>query len=227
QFVIYKEVLYVLEVNPRASRTVPVVSKVTGVNMIELATAALLGENISAWPNVKILPENDFYTVKAPIFSNAKLPGVDPKLVPEMKSTGEIIAMAPTLGESFAKAFLWNEELATTFKQLKNRDIYMAENEEVGAELTEAFEKIGIQTKYKEDFDAGAFKEIEEWMKSDEAFAIYSTEENSVERERALAFQLLVMTAEETVRAFSMMDIEDQKVTDLQQLPLAYRKEGV
>src|SRR5699024_4085222 len=68
QFVIYKDSLFVLEVNPRASRTVPIVSKVTNVNMIELATAALLDEVV--YDTFGLLAENDFYTVKAPVFSN-------------------------------------------------------------------------------------------------------------------------------------------------------------
>lgn len=226
QFVIYEDTLFVLEVNPRASRTVPVVSKVTGVNMIEHATAALLGKKLLT--DTKVLPENNFYTVKAPIFSNVKLPGVDPKLVPEMKSTGEIIAMAPTLEQSFAKAFLWNEELATTFKQEKEREIYIASDDGNFADLKEHFEKIGIKIKYKEDFGADVtFKEIEQWMKSEQAFAIYSTEENSVERERALEFQLLVMTAEETVRAFSSLSTKEQGVIAIQHLELAYQKEVV
>src|SRR5699024_8471142 len=112
QFVLYEGDLYVLEVNPRASRTVPVVSKVTGVNMIELATRTLLGQPLKEFStHGKVLPENDFYTVKAPVFSNMKLPGVDPLLVPEMKSTGEVIAISETVEGCFAKAFRWNEQL--------------------------------------------------------------------------------------------------------------------
>src|SRR5699024_4619151 len=98
QFVIYEDNLYVLEVNPRASRTVPVISKVTGVNMIDLATQTLLGTTLASIAGkVKLLPENDFYTVKAPVFSIDKLPGTDPALVPEMKSTGELIAISKKL----------------------------------------------------------------------------------------------------------------------------------
>src|SRR5690625_3686451 len=129
QFVIYNETLYVLEVNPRASRTVPVISKVTGVNMIELATGTLLGKSLQSLSGgVKILPENDFYTVKAPIFSTAKLPGVDPILVPEMKSTGEIIAISHTLAGSLKKAFIWNEHLANAYKGEK-KEMYITANE--------------------------------------------------------------------------------------------------
>ena len=224
QFVIFNEKLYVLEVNPRASRTVPVISKVTGVNLIELATATLLGKSLKT--DMKMLSENKFYTVKAPIFSTHKLPGVDPLLVPEMKSTGEIISIGQTLSESLAKAFLWNEELATKFFTQRKKEIYIASNDAQLKELKEPLKQMGINVKYKEDFEAG-FKELEKWMKSSEAFAIFSTEENSVERERALEFQLLVMTAEETLRAFSKIDPKNEQVTALQQLPLAYKKEVV
>src|SRR5699024_12315269 len=71
QFVLYDNNLYVLEVNPRASRTVPVMSKVTNVNLIQLATQTLLGEKLANETNV--LLENKFYTVKASVFSTAKL----------------------------------------------------------------------------------------------------------------------------------------------------------
>lgn len=155
QFVIYNGKLYVLEVNPRASRTVPVISKVTGVNLIELATATLLGKKLSI--DTKILPENEFYTVKAPIFSTNKLPGVDPKLVPEMKSTGELIAIGKTFSESLAKAFLWNEELAKKFSH-QGKEIYIASTDARLKELEEAFRKIGLTVKYKEDFEAKDLK---------------------------------------------------------------------
>ena len=224
QFVIYNGKLYVLEVNPRASRTVPVISKVTGVNLIELATATLLGKKLSI--DTKILPENEFYTVKAPIFSTNKLPGVDPKLVPEMKSTGELIAIGKTFSESLAKAFLWNEELAKKFSH-QGKEIYIASTDARLKELEEAFRKIGLTVKYKEDFEAEGFKELDQWMKSDEAIAIFSTEENSVVRERAQEFQLIVMSAEETLRAFSKINPKNNQVTALQQLPLTFKKEVV
>ncbi|MFD2130318.1 carbamoyl phosphate synthase large subunit [Pseudogracilibacillus auburnensis] len=228
QFVIYNDTLYVLEVNPRASRTVPVISKVAGVNMIELATGTLLGKSLSSLcGNVKLLPENDFYTVKAPVFSTAKLPGVDPILVPEMKSTGELIAMSKTLSGSFKKAFLWNEQLKNAYEK-KEKEIYIATNNTNFLQVQERLAQLGIKTKYVDDFGKNvAFERLEEWMKSDHAFAIYSAEATSDERERALEFNLIVMTAEETVRAFSMMTKEPLEVIAIQQLELAYEKEVV
>lgn len=92
QFVIDGEKVYVLEINPRASRTVPVLSKVYGVDMIGIAVGLMLGEKLTG-AQTGLLPENRYYTVKRPIFSTVKLPGVDPILCPEMKSTGEVISI--------------------------------------------------------------------------------------------------------------------------------------
>ncbi|MGD6994707.1 carbamoyl-phosphate synthase (glutamine-hydrolyzing) large subunit [Sutcliffiella horikoshii] len=101
QFVVNGDNIYVLEVNPRASRTVPNVSKVTDVPMIELAIKAQLGEKLSQ----SGLGENPgFWTVKAPVFSNTKLKDVDHVLGPEMKSTGEIIGLGMTFEEAMSKA---------------------------------------------------------------------------------------------------------------------------
>ncbi|MGD6775072.1 carbamoyl-phosphate synthase (glutamine-hydrolyzing) large subunit [Sutcliffiella horikoshii] len=101
QFVINGDNIYVLEVNPRASRTVPIVSKVTDVPMIELAIKAQLGEKLS---QTGIKENPGFWTVKAPVFSNTKLKDVDHVLGPEMKSTGEIIGLGMTLEEAMRKA---------------------------------------------------------------------------------------------------------------------------
>src|SRR5699024_7732417 len=141
QFVIYKDSLFVLEVNPRASRTVPIVSKVTNVNMIELATAALLDEVV--YDTFRLLAENDFYTGKAAVFSNNILPGVYPLLVPEMKSTGEMISIADELSDNLKKAFIWNETLAEAFMK-KNKEILIKSNDPYFIHVTDRFKEIGI-----------------------------------------------------------------------------------
>lgn len=94
QFVIAHEVVYVIEVNPRSSRTVPFLSKVTGVPMVDLATRVAMGETLAenGWPS-GLLPAKPFVAVKAPVFSFAKLSQVDISLGPEMKSTGEVIGV--------------------------------------------------------------------------------------------------------------------------------------
>lgn len=106
QLVIAGETIYVLEVNPRASRTVPIVSKITGVPMVELAVKAQLGVKLG---KSGLLDEIPFYAVKGPVFSTIKLGGVDPALGPEMKSTGEVIGLSDQLEEAFGKSLHWKE----------------------------------------------------------------------------------------------------------------------
>jgi carbamoyl-phosphate synthase large subunit len=106
QYVVHRGHVYVLEVNPRASRTVPFLSKVTGVPMVKLATRVMLGEKLAeiGWAT-GLIPARNLVAVKAPVFSMNKLPAVDSYLGPEMKSTGEAIGIASTLNEALRKAF--------------------------------------------------------------------------------------------------------------------------
>ncbi|WP_100373533.1 carbamoyl phosphate synthase large subunit [Bacillus sp. FJAT-45037] len=106
QFVFYKEELYVIEVNPRASRTVPILSKINGEPLIDYTVRLLLGQSLPALiGKTGYAPTPSFYTVKAPVFSYQKLPGVDPILEAEMKSTGELISISSSIAEAFSKAF--------------------------------------------------------------------------------------------------------------------------
>ncbi|WP_312472512.1 carbamoyl-phosphate synthase (glutamine-hydrolyzing) large subunit [Neobacillus sp.] len=105
QFVIYENQVYVLEVNPRSSRTVPIISKVTGVPMIEWAVCVQLGDSLTDLSPIKgLLAEPNYFSIKAPIFSSSKLKGVDHVLGPEMKSTGEALGIGLTYQEAFDKA---------------------------------------------------------------------------------------------------------------------------
>jgi len=106
QYVVHRGKVYVLEVNPRASRTVPFLSKVTGVPMVKLATRVMLGDKLAALGQKSgLVPPRDLVAVKAPVFSMSKLPAVDSYLGPEMKSTGEAIGIDRTLPEALRKAF--------------------------------------------------------------------------------------------------------------------------
>lgn len=224
QFVIYDDKLYVLEVNPRASRTVPIVSKVTGVNMIELATDVLLNKPLrSLTPKLDLLAENDFYTVKAPVFSTMKLPGVDPKLVPEMKSTGELIAVARDVNDSLRKAFLWNEQLVDAFS--KEKEIYLEARFANDEQVTSSLKTLGFQIITDEGFSNEYT--FENWVKSDKAFAIVSTSENSEKRELAMQFGLIVMSSEETFEAFTKMSNHTDAIHSLHQLMKSKRKEMI
>ncbi|MCP8617322.1 carbamoyl-phosphate synthase (glutamine-hydrolyzing) large subunit [Salirhabdus salicampi] len=112
QFVIHEETVYVLEVNPRSSRTVPIMSKVTKVPMVEWATAVQLGDSLQTITNKSgLLDEPQFYTVKAPVFSTSKLKNVDHVLGPEMKSTGEVLGLGVTIKEAVAKALAKDQHL--------------------------------------------------------------------------------------------------------------------
>lgn len=107
QFVIRAEEVYVLEVNPRSSRTVPFLSKVTGVPMIDLAMQAVLGRSLAdLGVTTGLAPESDLVSVKVPVFSFAKLRRVDITLGPEMKSTGEVMGTEKTYAKALYKGML-------------------------------------------------------------------------------------------------------------------------
>ncbi len=107
QYLIYNNDLYIIEVNPRSSRTVPYISKVTGVPMVELATRAMLGEKVRDFGFGTGLYRNPpYYAVKVPVFSFEKLMDVDTHLGPEMKSTGEVLGLASTREEAIFKGLI-------------------------------------------------------------------------------------------------------------------------
>ena len=107
QFIVREDGVYLIEVNPRASRTVPFISKVTGVPMVELAVRVALGARLRdlGWPG-GLLPAPRHIAVKAPAFSTAKLRGVDPSVGPGMQSTGEVIGIHADERVALAKALL-------------------------------------------------------------------------------------------------------------------------
>ena len=107
QFIVCGEEVYVIEVNPRSSRTVPYISKVTGIPIVPLATKVILGAKIKDLgyePGLQ--PEADYFAIKMPVFSFEKIRGADISLGPEMKSTGECLGIAKTFNEALYKAFL-------------------------------------------------------------------------------------------------------------------------
>ena len=106
QFIIYHDEVYIIEANPRSSRTIPYISKVTGVPIIDLATKVMLGAKLKDLGyGVDIYPEAKYYAVKMPVFSFEKLTDVDTNLGPEMKSTGECLGLADTFPQALLKAF--------------------------------------------------------------------------------------------------------------------------
>ena len=107
QYVIHENKIYVIEVNPRSSRTIPYISKVTGVPMVELAVRCMLGEKLEDMGyGVGLYKEPPYVAVKVPVFSFEKLTDVDVQLGPEMKSTGEVLGIGRTLEEAIYKGLL-------------------------------------------------------------------------------------------------------------------------
>jgi carbamoyl-phosphate synthase large subunit len=106
QYAVKDGVVYVLEVNPRASRTVPYVSKATGVPLPKIAVGVMLGGKISDYTSARGVLSVPQFFVKSPVFPFNKFPGVDPTLGPEMRSTGEVMGVGENFGEAFAKAQL-------------------------------------------------------------------------------------------------------------------------
>lgn len=107
QYVVYNNEVYVIEVNPRSSRTVPYISKVTGIPMVDLATKIMLGETLkSLGYESGLYPAGDYVAVKVPVFSFEKLQDVDTMLGPEMKSTGECLGIGKTFEDALLKGLI-------------------------------------------------------------------------------------------------------------------------
>ncbi|MDY2510937.1 MAG: carbamoyl-phosphate synthase large subunit [Ruminococcus callidus] len=107
QYVVYNNEVYVIEVNPRSSRTVPYISKVTGIPMVDLATKIMLGETLkSLGYESGLYPAGDYVAVKVPVFSFEKLQDVDTMLGPEMKSTGECLGIGRTFEDALLKGLI-------------------------------------------------------------------------------------------------------------------------
>lgn len=107
QYVVYDHEVFVIEVNPRSSRTVPYISKVTGVNMVDIATKIILGAKLKDMGYKSgLYPVGDYIAVKVPVFSFEKLNDVDNQLGPEMKSTGECLGIASTFSEALLKGLI-------------------------------------------------------------------------------------------------------------------------
>jgi carbamoyl-phosphate synthase large subunit len=107
QYVLFNNEIYVIEVNPRSSRTVPYISKVTGIPLIKMATRIMMGRKLSDFPyGTGLYKERDFVAVKVPVFSFEKLHDVDTGLGPEMKSTGEVLGIAKNMHEATLKGLV-------------------------------------------------------------------------------------------------------------------------
>src|SRR5690606_30716604 len=107
QFVVFNDQVYVIEVNPRSSRTVPYISKVTGIPMVRMATRIMMGKKLSDFPfGTGLYKASEYVSVKVPVFSFEKLHDVDTSLGPEMKSTGEVLGIAKNVHEATLKGLI-------------------------------------------------------------------------------------------------------------------------
>ena len=119
QFIVMDEQVYVIEVNPRSSRTVPYISKVTGIPIVDLATKVIIGDTIKGMGyEPGLAPVADYIAIKMPVFSFEKLRGAEISLGPEMKSTGECLGIAKTFNEALYKAFLGAGVTLPKYKQM-------------------------------------------------------------------------------------------------------------
>ncbi len=144
QYLIYKDDLYVIEVNPRSSRTIPYISKVTGVPMVDLATKAMLGEKlVDMGYGTGLYKKSPYMAVKVPVFSFEKLINVDNHLGPEMKSTGEVLGIASTLEEALYKGLV-----AAGYKMTKSGGVLVtvrdSDKSEVG-DLVKKYYELGFE----------------------------------------------------------------------------------
>ena len=143
QYVVYNGEVYVIEVNPRSSRTVPYISKVANVPMVDLATKVMLGEKLASLGyGTGLYPQGDYVAVKVPVFSFEKLHDVDIQLGPEMKSTGEVLGIAKTFEEALYKGLV-----AAGYQMKKEGGVLISVKDSDKQEILEVadrFERLGF-----------------------------------------------------------------------------------
>lgn len=196
QFVYEGDQLFVMEINPRASRTAPISSKITDVPLVQHATALLLGvlfEELAIEESFNGQPE---YTVKAPVFSHIKLPGLSPVLSPEMMSTGEVIGSSPNLDLALAKALTGaSVQLADL---TTGGTLFVAESsiDQVDSAL---WKTLGheLVTRSSQSFD--------DWLQTEnkKAYIDFSPDPDSTNAKQAAIHRLHVWTRFETMAAFN------------------------
>lgn len=144
QFIVCQDEVYVIEVNPRSSRTVPYISKVTGIPIVSLATKVIAGASLKELGYTPGLqPESEYFAVKMPVFSFEKIRGAEISLGPEMKSTGECLGISKSFEEALYKAFLG---AGIRLPQYKKMILSVREGDkEEAVEIGRRFQKIGYQ----------------------------------------------------------------------------------
>jgi len=193
QYVISNEDVYVLEVNPRASRTIPIISKVANIPLVQIATKILLGKYSlpELVEETGLMKEIPYYVVKYPVFSTFALNGLDSKIGPEMKSTGEGIAIGHTKEEALAKAFLYLER---SVKQNGN-EVFVSPSIKLEETLEKQLIEANIQVADIADFDG--------YLKGKRGKVLLSIEDEEQDiRIKAAKYRLLTFSNVETFEAY-------------------------
>lgn len=214
QFVIEGNDVYVLEVNPRASRTIPIISKITNVSLVQIATKILLGKYSlsNVFEKTGLMEEIPYSVVKYPVFSTFALSGLDSKVGPEMKSTGEGIAIGKTMTEALTKVFHAQKAKHTS-------GVYQSESVQLSEELLVLINEAGL-TLMDSDFD--------KWLNEGNAAVVLAygtTEEDKKLRLLGAKYRLLAFTEEETFKAYlQSLENADPGVTAPQEWLVTYSK---
>jgi carbamoyl-phosphate synthase large subunit len=198
QYAVKDGTVYVLEVNPRASRTVPYVSKATGVPLPKIAVGVMLGQKISDFTDATGVLSVPQFFVKSPVFPFNKFPGVDPTLGPEMRSTGEVMGVGENFGEAFAKAQLSAgtplPDKGRVFISVNNRD------KPVAVAVAKRFHELGFEV----TATRGTAEAIRaEGVPSKTVFKVNEGRPNAVDLLKAGSIDLIIYTATSDAHAFS------------------------
>ncbi|HLW24076.1 MAG TPA: carbamoyl-phosphate synthase large subunit [Steroidobacteraceae bacterium] len=239
QFAIQSGVIYILEVNPRASRTVPFVSKATGIALAKVAARAMIGKTLAEQGIIERIPR--YFSVKEAVFPFVKFPEADPILGPEMKSTGEVMGTGHTFGEAYAKAQAASGVVLPTrglcFISVRDRDkpgavqlaqMLMARGFEIAATggTAKTLEEAGITCRRVNKVREGR-PHVVDMIKNDEIALIVNTtegkqavrESRSIRREavaRRVTYYTTVAAARATCDALDHLgDIEVNRLQDL------------
>ncbi|WP_141432810.1 carbamoyl phosphate synthase large subunit [Bacillus sp. 03113] len=208
QYIVNGDQVYLLEVNPRASRTVPIVSKVTGVPLVQIATKILLGKYALADEEKGLYEKVPFTCIKYPVFSNYALKGLDSKLSPEMRSTGEGISLSDDYAEALKKVF----HPALQKKETVQKQIVISSKEDF-SDLIDHAKKLGLHV-YLTD-------QIESKLAEKETVAFFNEGDSAEDqklRELATRNRVITFTQKESleafVKSFEATDFTVQSIND-------------
>lgn len=225
QFVIHDEQVYVIEVNPRASRTVPFLSKVTGIPMAQVATRAILGEDLAemGYPD-GLYPTSENVHIKAPVFSFTKLLKVDTYLGPEMKSTGEVMGSDKNLEKALYKAFeasglhipSFGTVLFTIADDSKEEALSLAKRfVEIGfsilatAGTAKYFEQNGIKCKTVAKIHQASEKHVIDYIRDGSLQMVINTMDKNRQNNAEDGFHIRRESVEHGVPLFTSLDTAD------------------